>query len=112
MQILIELSEEAYNKLTQKSMLMSASAIDEAVDAVKHGNILYRNEKISQIDILNGARNKEVLTCLFPNAEVTEREEHGYKYIYFTPDMDGESWRIHEDFWNARYEPNNEQTRS
>ena len=37
MQIVIEISEESYNKLTQKSMLMSASAIDEAVDAVKHG---------------------------------------------------------------------------
>jgi hypothetical protein len=37
MQILIEISEESYNKLTQKSMLMSASAIDEAVDAVKKG---------------------------------------------------------------------------
>lgn len=37
MQILIEISEESYNKLTQKSMLMSASAIDEAVDAIKKG---------------------------------------------------------------------------
>ena len=112
MKMEIEISEETYNKLIAKSMLLSASAIDEAVDAVKHGNILYRNEKISQIDILKGAMNKEVLTCLFPNAEVTEREEHGCKYVYFTPDKDGASWRIHEDFWNARYEPNNEQTRS
>lgn len=41
MQILIEISEESYNKLTQKSMLMSASAIDEAVDAVKKGRVLF-----------------------------------------------------------------------
>jgi hypothetical protein len=40
MQILIEISEDAYNKLTQKSMLISASAIDEAVDAVKKGIVL------------------------------------------------------------------------
>ena len=40
MQILIEISEESYNKLMQKSMLMSASAIDEAVDAVKKGIVL------------------------------------------------------------------------
>ena len=41
MQILIEISEESYNKLTQKSMLMSASAIDEAVDAIKKGRVLF-----------------------------------------------------------------------
>ncbi len=40
MQIMIEISEESYNKLMQKSMLMSASAIDEAVDAVKKGMVL------------------------------------------------------------------------
>lgn len=40
MKILIEISEESYNKLMQKSMLMSASAIDEAVDAVKKGRVL------------------------------------------------------------------------
>ena len=39
MQMVIEISEESYNKLTQKSMLMSASAIDEAVDAVKKGRV-------------------------------------------------------------------------
>ncbi len=39
MQIMIEISEESYNKLMQKSMLMSASAIEEVVDAVKHGKI-------------------------------------------------------------------------
>jgi hypothetical protein len=39
MQIVIELSEDTYKKLTQKSMLMSASAIDEAVDAIKHGRV-------------------------------------------------------------------------
>lgn len=41
MQILIEISEESYNKLMQKSMLMSASAIDEAVDAIKKGRVLF-----------------------------------------------------------------------
>ena len=41
MQIVIEISEESYNKLMQKSMLMSASAIDEAVDAIKKGRVLY-----------------------------------------------------------------------
>ena len=40
MQMVIEISEEAYNKLMQKSMLMSASAIDEAVDAIKKGVVL------------------------------------------------------------------------
>ena len=40
MQIVIEISEESYNKLMQKSMLMSASAIDEAVDAIKKGRVL------------------------------------------------------------------------
>ncbi len=40
MKILIEISEESYNKLMQKSMLMSASAIDEAVDAIKKGIVL------------------------------------------------------------------------
>lgn len=40
MQIVIEISEDTYKKLTQKSMLMSASAIDEAVDAVKKGIVL------------------------------------------------------------------------
>lgn len=39
MQILIEISEDTYKKLTQKSMLMSASAIDEAVDAIKKGKV-------------------------------------------------------------------------
>ena len=39
MQIVIEISEESYNKLMQKSMLMSASAIDEAVDAIKKGRV-------------------------------------------------------------------------
>lgn len=41
MRLMIEISEESYNKLTQKSMLLSASAIDEAVDAVKKGRVLY-----------------------------------------------------------------------
>lgn len=41
MQMIIEISEDTYNKLMQKSMLMSASAIDEAVDAVKKGRVLY-----------------------------------------------------------------------
>lgn len=39
MQILIDISEDSYNKLMQKSMLMSASAIDEAVDAIKKGRV-------------------------------------------------------------------------
>lgn len=39
MQIVIEISEDTYKKLTQKSMLMSASAIDEAVDAIKKGRV-------------------------------------------------------------------------
>ena len=39
MQIVIEISEDTYKKLTQKSMLMSASAIDEAVDAIKNGRV-------------------------------------------------------------------------
>ena len=37
MQILIEISKEAYEKIQTKSMLISASAIEEVVDAVKHG---------------------------------------------------------------------------
>ena len=41
MRMVIEISEESYNKLTQKSMLMSASAIDEAVDAIKKGRVLF-----------------------------------------------------------------------
>ena len=39
MQILIEISKEAYEKIQTKSMLISASAIEEVVDAVKHGKI-------------------------------------------------------------------------
>lgn len=50
MQIVIEISEDTYKKLTQKSMLMSASAIDEAVDAVKKGRVC--NVAISCIPII------------------------------------------------------------
>ena len=39
MQVLIEISKEAYEKIQTKSMLISASAIDEVVDAVKHGKV-------------------------------------------------------------------------
>ena len=39
MQILIEISKEAYEKIQTKSMLISASAIEEVVDAVKHGRV-------------------------------------------------------------------------
>ena len=39
MRLMIEISEDTYKKLTQKSMLMSASAIDEAVDAIKKGRV-------------------------------------------------------------------------
>lgn len=46
MQIVIKISEESYNKLMQKSMLMSASAIDEAVDAVKKGMVLPKGHGI------------------------------------------------------------------
>ncbi len=42
MRIVIDISEDAYNKLMQKSMLMSASAIDEAVDAVKKGQVIQK----------------------------------------------------------------------
>lgn len=42
--MLIEISEESYKKLTQKSMLMSALAIDEAVDAVKNGIVLPKGQ--------------------------------------------------------------------
>ena len=44
MQIVIEISEDTYKKLTQKFMLMSASAIDEVVDAVKHGKVIEEEE--------------------------------------------------------------------
>ena len=50
MQIVIEISEESYNKLMQKSMLMSASAIDEAVDAIKKGRVLPKHGRLIDAD--------------------------------------------------------------
>lgn len=44
MQIVIEISKEAYEKIQTKSMLISASAIDEVVDAVKHGKVIEEEE--------------------------------------------------------------------
>ena len=44
MQILIEISKEAYEKIQTQSMLISASAIEEVVDAVKHGRVIEEEE--------------------------------------------------------------------
>ena len=60
MKILIEISEDAYNKLMQKSMLMSASAIDEAVDAVKKGLVLPKHGRL--IDADRGDLQSELFT--------------------------------------------------
>ena len=50
MQILIEISKEAYEKIQTKSMLISASAIDEVVDAVKHGEVYNETFKQSMVE--------------------------------------------------------------
>ena len=44
MHVVIEISKEAYEKIQTKSMLISASAIDEVVDAVKHGKVIEEEE--------------------------------------------------------------------
>ena len=79
MQILIEISEESYKKLTQKSMLMSASAIDEAVDAVKKGKILPKvHGRLGDLDELE-TYFKNVRRKLKP-------EDYKYAVEYFTRD--------------------------
>lgn len=60
MQMVIEISEDTYKKLTQKSMLMSASAIDEAVDAVKKGVVLPKHGRL--IDADRGDLQSELFT--------------------------------------------------
>ena len=50
MQILIEISKEAYEKIQTKSMLISASAIEEVIDAVKHGEVYNETFKQSMVE--------------------------------------------------------------
>ena len=74
MQILIEISKEAYEKIQTKSMLISASAIDEVVDAVKHGtplpkchgdlidrDILKKDDETTQWLSLNAVRTGKMI---------------------------------------------------
>lgn len=47
--------------------------------------------------------NRDVIKIVFPNAEICERAEGSYEYIYVTPDKYGSSWRIRKEWWDLPY---------
>lgn len=77
MQMVIKISEDAYSKLTQKSMLMSASAIEEAVDAVKNGIILPKGHS----DLID----RSELRCEAADFDTFEDYSMVLREIYATP---------------------------
>ena len=62
-----------------------------------------------KITIPADATNGEVIKACFPNAELIRQEEHGFSYVYFTPDSDGSSWQIREEWCNAPYKAESEE---
>jgi len=51
--------------------------------------------------------NGEVIRSMFPDAEIFQKDEHGYKYWYVSNGIhSGDSWRISDEWWNSPYKAN------